>query len=293
MNKWWQRYYKMDEAGDGTEGGAGGGSGSEGGEEGGAEGSEGSDDGKGEGDDGKKPGISDAEAKLLRENMKRKEEAEKLKKQLAQANETLKQFEGIDPTAVRDLLKKQKDEELAQLEKKGQWDVLRESMAKEHQTEKSTLTSQIEALQNDLKKSLSTINELTIGSQFSNSPFIKEKLLMTPNKAKVIYGSHFDFVDGEVVAYDKPRGADNRSPLVNGSGDPLSFDLAMQKLIDADPEKDSLLRPTIKPGANSNSENPRKLDASKDKEQASSLDKITEGLKGLKQPMISVKVSHS
>lgn len=282
MNKWWMRYYKQDEANDGTKGGAGGGTSDVdgGGDEGKDEGSESNDD---KDDDGKgKPKVSDTEAKLLKENMKRKDEAEKLKAQLSQANATLKQFEGIDPVAVRDLLKKQKDEETAQLEKKGQWDTLKESMAKEHQAEKTTLASEIDTLKADLQKSLNTINELTIGSQFSNSPFIKEKLLMTPSKAKVVYAGHFDFVDGAVVGFDKPRGDAGRSPLVNGNGDPLTFELAMQKLIDSDPEKDSLLRATVKPGANSNSEKASDVDAAKDKGQVSSLDKITAGLKGLK-----------
>lgn len=282
MNKWWMRYYKQDEANDGTEGGAGGGaSGAEGGNDDGNEGNP-DDGGKGGEEDKGKPKVSDAEAKLLKENMKRKQEADNLKAQLTQANETLKQFEGIDPVAVRELLKKQKDEELAQLEAKGQWEALKESMAKEHQAEKTNLLTEKEALKAELQKSLATINELTIGSQFSNSTFIKEKLLMTPNKARVVYASHFDFVDGQVVGYDKARGEPNRAPLVNASGEPLSFDLAMQKLIDSDPEKDSLLRATVKPGANSDSEKSSKVDDSKDKAQVSSLDKITAGLKGLK-----------
>lgn len=50
--------------------------------------------------------------------------------------------------------------------------------------------------------------EKTIGTSFGESQFLREKVLMTPAKARVIYGSHFEIgEDGQVVGYDKPAGA--------------------------------------------------------------------------------------
>jgi hypothetical protein len=278
-NKLWFKRY-MDKATDGTEGGAGGGAGSDGNPAGGNDDDK-SAGGEGEGGEPKKPAISDETAKLVKENMQRKEKIQKLEAELTQAKETAKQFEGIDPVAVKALLAKQAEEETKALEAKGQWDTLKQQMVEAHSTEKSTLEQRIKDLQAQLDGATGNIQELTIGSQFSNSPFIKDKLLLPASKAKVVYGSHFDFVDGQVVGFDAPKGAAKRAPLVDGAGNPLSFDLAIQKLVEADPEKDSLLRATIKPGAGSDTEPVNKSIKTGD-DNPSSVNKIAAGLKGLK-----------
>lgn len=283
-NKLWFKRY-MDVATDGTQGGAGGGSVSEGapaGNEGdatGDEGNKGAAPAAGADDDANKSKISDEAAALLKENLKRKEKIKELDAALSQATEKLKQFEGIDPQAVRELLAQREAEENKALEAKGDFERLKQKMAEQHASEKTALQAQLQELQAKFDGALNNINELTIGSQFSNSNYIKEKLLITPNKAKVIYAPHFDFEDGKLVGYDKPKGSATRSPLVDASGEPLSFDLAMQKLIEADPEKDSLLRATVKPGASSGTET-TKFETGGKKE-LSSIDKISAGLKGL------------
>lgn len=277
---WFTRY--MDKATDGSEGGAGGGSAGDGNPAGEGkvegEGGEGAGEGgKGEGEG--QPKLSDEAAALLKENLKRKEKNKELEAALSQANEKLKQFDGIDPQAVRELLAQREAEENKALEAKGDFERLKQKMAEQHAAEKNALQAQLQELQGKYDGALGNINELTIGSQFSNSTYIKDKLLITPSKAKVIYAPHFDFEDGKLVGYDKPKGSANRTPLVDASGNPLSFDLAMQKLIEADPEKDSLLRATVKPGAGSGTEPVNKIPG--DKKELSSIAKIGEGLKGL------------
>ncbi len=56
-----------------------------------------------------------------------------------------------------------------------------------------------------------------------------------------------------MVGYDKPRGAQNRTALVDQYGNAIAFDHAMRKIVEADPEKDHLLRSKVKPGAGSSS----------------------------------------
>lgn len=196
---------------------------------------------------------TDEEAKLLKEVMQKKGKLDEANLALSAAQEQLKKFEGIDPEAVRALLKEKQDAETAALEAKGEWSRLKERMADEHGKEKKTLQEKIDALQAQLGQRDGVINELTVGTQFSQSQFISAELALTPAKARVIYGDHFELVDGKIVAYDKPKGSAERTMIVNGSGAAMSFDEALRKIVDADPEKDHLLKSKVKAGAGSDS----------------------------------------
>lgn len=227
---------------------------------------------------GRKP--TDEEAKLIKENMKKKDALDKAGKELLAAQEALKKFEGIDPEAVRKLLGEQKTAEEAQLAAKGDWERLKTRMAEEHGKEITVLKTQLEAIQGELGKTKGTINELSIGTQFSQSKFISEELTLTPTKARVIYGDHFDLEDGKVVGYDKPRGATNRTALVDQYGSSVPFEDALKKIVEADPEKDYLLKSKVKAGAGSESKRAtqQKQDAPTD-----GISKIFAGLKSIQQ----------
>lgn len=226
---------------------------------------------------GKKDGPTDEEARLLKENMAKKEQLKKAADELAALK---KQFEGIDPEAVRKLLAEQKSAEEQALEKKGDYERLKARMAEEHGKEITSLKAQLEALQGEKSKLASTINDLTIGTQFGQSQFISGELTLTPAKARVIYGDYFDVEDGKIVGYDKPRGSAGRTALVDQYGSAVAFDAALRKIVDADPEKDHLLKSKVKAGAGSDS---KKASGEIAKEvSGDSMSKIAAGLKGLK-----------
>ena len=288
------KYYAP--AGEGGEGGGGAGGG-EGGQ--GGEGGEGGEGGKppakeppakepggegGEGGEGGKPKISDAEAQLLKDMMKHKESAKTEKAAREALEAKLKEFEGIDPKAVRELLDKQAKAAEAELEKKGEWDALKQNMIKAHGEDTAKLQAKIDELSGTVKARDNTIDELTIGTQFSNSKFLKEETtLASATKARALYGNHFELVDGVLTAFDKPKGSKERAPLVDASGNALDFDVAMRKIIEADPDKDALLRTAAKPGAGSGQKPavpPKKAGAAQG-DDASSVDKIASGLAGL------------
>lgn len=246
----------MDVADDGQGGGGGGGTddgqggdGGQGGDEGG-KGSAGDNGGQG----GKQTGPTDAEAKLLKEVMDKKASLKKANDELAQATERLKQFDGIDPEEVRKLLADRKKAEEDQLAAKGEWERLKQRMAEEHGNEVKTIKEQLEARTKEIQERDRMINELTIGNAFGTSKYVSDELTLTPAKARMIYGDHFDFVDGKVVGFDKPRGAANRTQYVDGKGDPIAFDEAMKKIIDADPDRDELVKSRMKKGADSGSQ---------------------------------------
>lgn len=254
----------MDAAGEGgdTGGGAGGG-GQAGGQGDGGQSAPNSDKSKaggeggqgGQGDPARKP--SDEEARLLKENMKKKDQIEKLGKDLESAKAVLSQLEelgGLD--AVKALVQKQKDDETRALEAKGEWERLKERMAGEHKTAVKTLEDQIAALRGELDASKSQIVELSIGTQFSQSQFIAQELTLTPSKARVVYGDYFDVQDGKVIGYDKPRGAANRTAIVDASGEPVAFEAALKKIVESDPDRDHLIKAKVKPGAGSDNRAP-------------------------------------
>lgn len=195
---------------------------------------------------------TDREAQLLKEVM--------AKKQLAKDLEAkLKAFGDVTPEKIQSLLTAEQERQAQEverekqdMEKRGEWDRLKETIVGEHQKVLSEKDSQISELLEKQSALSKQIEDMTVGSDFSNSQFITNELLLTPSKARVVYGSHFEVKDGQVVAYDKPAGAKDRTMLVDGRGEALNFDAAIKKLVDADPERDSLIRAKAKPGVGSN-----------------------------------------
>jgi len=207
----------------------------------------------GEGDDGNgggegKKAPTDEEARLLKDIMAKKKENARLKEE----KEALeKRFEGIDPEEVRKLLQDRSDAETRKLEEKGEWDRLKSQMVEGFNKERGTLTEQLENERKEKSELKSQIAELTVGAAFSQSKYLPEEVAMTPRKARVVYGPHFEFVDGAVVGYDKPAGQANRTMLVNSAGEPLDFDAALKSIVEADPDRDEILRSKMKTGASS------------------------------------------
>ncbi len=204
-------------------------------------------------DDRSKP--SDKEAQLLKEVMKNKDKLKDAQAQLNAAQEALKRFEGIDPEQVRALLTEKEERERAEMEKRGEFDRVKQQMVEAHERTlgelKTGYEGKVSELQAALQAATSTITELTIGRSFGDSSFVRENLTLTPAKARVVFGSHFEVQDGGVVAYDKPAGAEGRTVLVDAAGQPLPFDQAIERIVKADPDAEHLLRSKLKSGAGS------------------------------------------
>lgn len=208
------------------------------------------------------PKPTDKEAQLLKEVMKGKDKLREVTSALDAARNDLKRFEGIDPEAVRTLLQERQEREQAELEKRGEFDRVKQQMIEAHERQlgeiRTGLEGQVSTLSEQLAAATHAITELTIGRAFGDSPFVRETLTLTPAKARVVYGNHFELQDGQVVAYDKPAGASDRTVLVDGQGNPLPFDKAIEAIVKADPDADFLMRSKIKPGAGSKTESEHK-----------------------------------
>lgn len=245
----WIKYHNPTD-GEGNDLGGSGGSGSD---DKGGEGDKGGTDDKGgaEDDKGGEKKPTDAEAKLLKEVMDKKTKLKGAEESIGKLQAELKRFEGIDPDAVRALLAEKKDKETKKLEEQGQWDSLKKQMNEEHGKQIGEVTEKLTSTQSEVSRLNGVIAELTVGNSFASSQFIKDDLTIPSSKVRVLYGSHFEFKDGSVVAFDKPAGAAERTMLVDAKGDPLAFEAALKKIVDTDPDRDQLLRSKMKAGAGS------------------------------------------
>jgi hypothetical protein len=247
--------------GDGGDGGGSGGGGAGDGQGSGGEGQgqgkedDASDKGAGEGEGGeggeKTPKVSDAEAALLKELMTKKTALTKANEKLAQVNAQLEQYAGLDVAKARAALAAAEEAERAQAEARGDYDKLKTQMAASHAAEKTALEGQVQAAGGTIGALQKQIADLTVGGAFNTSAFIGEDLTLPVSKARALYGAHFEFKDGQLIGYDKAAGADGRAPLVDGAGNPLSFDAALKKIVDADPDREQLYRSKVKAGAGS------------------------------------------
>lgn len=201
--------------------------------------------------------------KLLAEVMEKKEKLRKAQSEIEALRKQLDGYGSIDPKEIQALLKREKEAQQKAAEARGDFEQAKKMMAEEHKRDIEAREKEIAELKEKLGYSAATIDNLTLGSNFANSNYIKDNLILTPTKARALYGSYFDIKDGQVIAYNKPAGAADRAPMVDGSGNPYDFDTAFQKIIEADPDRDTLVRSKTKEGAGSRTDNLSVKDGSK------------------------------
>ncbi len=88
-----------------------------------------------------------------------------------------------------------------------------------------------------------TIVDLMVGSQFTGSEFIKNKLIIPSDIARARFGQNFKIENGKVVAYI----GENKLTSRERPGEDANFDEAMTQLVETYPYKEQIMRGT---GAN-------------------------------------------
>lgn len=192
---------------------------------------------------------SDDAAKLLKEVMEKKAALTKAEADKTALAAQLAAFGGVDPEAVKALLKEKADADKAALEKAGDFERVKKMMADEHAAKIKELEDKNKALESEGTSAKSTINEMTIGQAFLASAFIKDELVLPASKARLAYGDHFELENGNIVAFDKPKGQSERTKLVDAAGSPMSFEAALARLVEKDPDKDAIKRSKMQPGS--------------------------------------------
>lgn len=233
-------------------------------------------DGNGEGGEGKdektvEKKTDDEKASLLKDMMKYKNLAREMQ-------EKVKKYEGIDPEKARAALAAAEAAQVAELERKGQYEEIIKQVREQNEAKVAEAAARVQALEAKLNEMAEAAVRADIRSTFANSTFIRENLMISGEKVQALYGEYFDHVDGQMVGYNKPRGAEGRSPLVDASGAPLAFEAAVEKVLKADPEWESLAKSKIKGAAGSH---PQGIAADTIEKPQSSTDRIRAGLSKL------------
>lgn len=221
---------------------------------------------------------SDAEAKLLKELMKQKAAAKEAAKK---AEDLEAKYGSIDLDALLEAAKKAEEAETKELERKGDYDRLIAKQKEAHAKEMEDLKNSLKEAK-ELAKQAKIANEAAAAANaFANSRYVLDNLTLTPNKTKALYGDYFENEDGILVGYDKPKGSAGRTKLVDGAGDPVDFDEAMKQIIEADPDKETLIKANL--GSGSGFEGSRGQYRKEEKQKPlSTMDKIIQGLKDQK-----------
>lgn len=155
---------------------------------------------------------------------------------------------------LKGLIEEKKNSEIKELEDKKEYSRIVERMKTEHESVVSGLQNRIDELTQELSKRDSTIESVTVGRCFSESEFIQKDSVLPPSIARKEFGAYFDLVDGQVVGFDKPRGAEGRTMIVDATGEPKPFNDAIQELYKSHPDYKALVWDKRKAGAGSKSE---------------------------------------
>lgn len=208
---------------------------------------------------GKAEGKTDDEkAELLKDMMKWKAKAREGQSELDKTAAELAQFKGalgdVSIDDLKGLINQKKEAERQEAEKKGEYERVVAQMKEENQKRLADIEEKSKAALAALAEKEQLIERLTVGTAFSDSAFIRESSVLPASIAQKEFGSYFEFEKGALVAYDKPKGSDNRTPLVNDMGEPKSFEEAISQLYAKHPDAKSLIRAKRKSGAGSDSE---------------------------------------
>lgn len=202
-----------------------------------------------EADDGKEI-VHDAEhavstiSRLNRESQGHREEKERLAGDL-------KRFEGIeDPDAARKALETVGNLDQSKLLAADKVDEIKRGV---EQAVEAKYTNQIKALEGQVNTLTgerdgfkTSLDREVIGGNFARSKFISDKLILPSDIAEATFGKHFKVEDGKLMAYDANGG---KVFSRERYGEPASFDEAMEQLVDAYPNKASILKGSGHSGA--------------------------------------------
>lgn len=160
------------------------------------------------------------------------------------AETKLKGFDGIaDPTAALKALETVANIDAGQLVAAGKVEEIKAGAKKAAEDAAAAALKarddQIAALTTDKDKLQGQLVGEMIGGAFARSKFVAEKVAVPPPMLEKTYGGNFKIEDGKVIAYDA-----NGQIFSRVTGQPASFDEALEILIAADPYKEHILRGT-------------------------------------------------
>lgn len=148
-----------------------------------------------------------------------------------EAEKKLKAFDGIeDPEKAREALRT-----VGNLDTEKRKTA--EEMERQFEARLAPVKKQLEEAEAERDRLSTELYEERVTGFFLRSPFVGEKLAIPPRAAAAMYGKNFKLEDGKVVAYDA-----HGNVIYGEDGKPADPEMAIQRLIQADPDRDRLLR---------------------------------------------------
>jgi hypothetical protein len=210
--------------------------------------------------------LEDEKAELLKDVMKKKDKLKATSTEKEGVEGTLNELQTQitelfgEEVSLEDLAEKIAEKRAAEdaaLAKSGDFEKLKDRITSEHKKELEKINGKhgaaVKELADKLTGAESEIRRLLVSNNFAASTFLKDKLALTPAKAEKLYGDAFKVEDKDgkrvVVAYMGDE------PLADGNGNPLGFEAAFEEIINRDPEKEVIFKPTARKGAGSGTDN--------------------------------------
>lgn len=159
-------------------------------------------------------------------------EAKSHRERAEDAEKALAPFKGIDPAKAREAIDTVSKLDAKKLIDAGEVDKVRDQV-------KAEFTTQLTEKDNALKTTQAELDNLRVKSVFDGSEFIRERVAMPRDFFEAAMRGNFKVEEGKVVAYDK---AGNRLMSKRSVGEYASPDEALELLVDAHPQKDTILK---------------------------------------------------
>lgn len=160
-------------------------------------------------------------------------EAKSHRERAEAAEKAAKAYEGIDdPVAARKALETIKNIDAKQLVDAGEIDKVKAEIAESFSAKLTAAQEKLQAYEGELYAE-------KIGGAFTRSQYAKDRLAIPADFVQARFGEAFKIEDGQVVAYDANGG---KIYSRERPGELATFDEALEVLVDAYPQKDSILR---------------------------------------------------
>lgn len=167
----------------------------------------------------------------------------KTNRERAEAAETkLKAFDGLDPEIARKAIETVGKLDAKKLIDSGEVDKVRDQV-------KAEFTKQLEEKDGHSKGLQARIDGMLIDGVFSNSPFVRDNIAVPADMFQASFRNQFKIEEGKINAYDK---AGNRLMSKTKVGEYADPDEALQLLVDAHPQKETILKANIGSGTGNN-----------------------------------------
>ena len=173
-------------------------------------------------------------------------ETGKESKALREAKEALEAklggYEGIDdPEEARKALEFKRNAKEGDFVAAGKVDEIKAGLKRTYDEQYAATNKanaeKVKKLEASLADVTGKYNRETVSNAFGNSKFIREKAAVPIGMLQATFGGQFKVDNGKLVAHH----ADG-SPIMSASGDPASFDEAIERIVTAYPDRDMILK---------------------------------------------------